>query len=151
MDVISIGLVANVCCLSAWTSPTFRSTTLHQTSIDQETEMAGGAVIAAAAAAHARRIQTIIDAFRLEGATAPERARAAEELGLERNNELEELIEQGVLVPVPSTGTLYLSESAYIARRTSRESLSRRTLLIVIGLVVIALVAVAVIASSARN
>jgi hypothetical protein len=113
--------------------------------------MAGGAVIAAAAAAHAKRLQTIIDAFRLEGATAPDRALAVEALGLERNAALAELIEEGVLLPAPKAGTWYLSESAYIARRDSRGARGLRMRLFVAALAAIAVVAAALILYSSRN
>jgi hypothetical protein len=42
--------------------------------------MAGGAVVAAAAAAHAKRIQNVVDAFRLAEATSPDRSRALTEV-----------------------------------------------------------------------
>ena len=100
--------------------------------------MAGGAVVAAAAAAHAKRLQAIVDAFRLAGATAPARAQTLEELGIGRSTEVEELITQRVLVPVQSSGAWYLSESAYIARRDARASRAVRILEFVVALAVIA-------------
>jgi hypothetical protein len=96
--------------------------------------MAGGAVVAAAAAAHAKRVQTILDAFRVAGATAPERAQPLEQLGLERNTELEELIRHQVLVAASRADEWYLSESAYIARRDSATQSARRILAFVLAL-----------------
>jgi len=101
--------------------------------------MAGGAVVAAAAAARAKRVQTILDAFRIAGATAPERARSLEQLGLERNAELNELIEHQVLLPAPRESGWYLSESAYIARRDfTATQATRRIVAIALALAVIA-------------
>ena len=110
--------------------------------------MAGGAVVAAAAAAHAKRLEAIVDAFRLAGATAAARARPLEELGIEPSTEVEELITRRVLVPVEGSGAWYLSESAYIARRDARSSRVVRILAFVIALA--AIVAGAAIAFNTR-
>ena len=99
--------------------------------------MAGGAVVAAAAAAHAQRIQEIVDAFRLAGATDPTRARSLEELGLAQTGALEELRRQGVVVPLSTSGPWYLSESAYIARRDARPSRAVRIAILAIAIAVI--------------
>ena len=103
--------------------------------------MAGGAAVAAAAAAHRKRVQTILDAFRLADATAPDRARSLEQLGLERNDEVEEFIEQQVVVSVPRGGGWYLNESAYIAQRDAGNPQLRRVLLVVAAAIAAAIVA----------
>ena len=99
--------------------------------------MAGGAVVAAAAAAHARRLQNILDSFRLAGATAPERARTLDQLGVGRDRELEELIDANVIVAAPSGAGWYLSESAYVARRDSGTGRLRQRLVFVAVLAVV--------------
>jgi hypothetical protein len=107
--------------------------------------MAGGAVAAAAAAAHTKRVQMILDAFRVAGATAPERARPLEQLGLERSSELEDLIKHQVLVATSHGGAWYLSESAYIARRDSDASQTRRIVAFALAVALVgAMLAIAV-------
>lgn len=86
--------------------------------------MGEGAVIAAAAAAKQRRLQGIVDAFRLGDATSPDRARPFESLGIARLDEAEELLSQGVLLPGPREGTYYLSEAGYIVKRDRRSTKS---------------------------
>ena len=103
--------------------------------------MAGGAVVAAAAAAHAKRIQNVVDAFRLAEATSPDRARALTELSIAPDAALAELTQAAVLLPGRRAGTWYLSEAAYIARREARDRAATRSVLIVA--VVGALVALA--------
>jgi hypothetical protein len=102
--------------------------------------MTGGAVVAAAAAARARRLQSILDSFRLAGATSPERARTLDQLGVGRDGQLEDLIEASVIVAAPSGGGWYLSESAYVARRDSATGRLRRRLVFVAILAVLAAV-----------
>ena len=79
--------------------------------------MGGGAVIMLAVAARRRRMNVILDAFRLAGATAAERAQALDLMGLSTSRELDELSDSGILLPGSRVGTWYLSEAAYIARR----------------------------------
>ena len=81
--------------------------------------------MAAAAAAHMRRLQKIVDAFRLADATAPDRARVLAELSLDPNQrEMKELIRDGVVRNGFSANHWFLSEEGYIARRRIQ---SRRT------------------------
>lgn len=94
----------------------------------------GGAVVAIAAAAHARRIREVTDAFRLAGATAPERARPLDALGVTQASAVDELARAGVLVPGPGPDTWYLSEAAVIARRDRR--VPRRVLVVLVLLLV---------------
>jgi hypothetical protein len=93
--------------------------------------MAGGAVVAAAAAAHAKRIQNVVDAFRLADATSPDRARALTELSIVPDAALAELTGNAVLLPGRRAGTWYLSEAAYIARREARARAANRSAVIV--------------------
>ncbi|MDF1505632.1 hypothetical protein [Roseisolibacter sp. H3M3-2] len=79
-----------------------------------------GAMVAIMAAARARRVQEVMDAFRLAGATAPERARTLTALGVVHDAELATLAEEGVVVQGPQPGTWYLSEPAVVARRDRR-------------------------------
>jgi hypothetical protein len=97
--------------------------------------MGGGAVVAAAAAAHRRRLNAILDAFRLADATAPERARTLDALGVSSSRELDALTQAGVLLAAPRAGAWYLNEKAYVAYRDERP---RRTLRI-IGVVILVL------------
>lgn len=82
----------------------------------------GGAVTAAIIAAKQRRIQEVVDAFRLGEATAPDRARLPEELGVAYYDEANELVAERVLLPGHREGTYYLSEAGYISRRDSRKN-----------------------------
>jgi hypothetical protein len=82
--------------------------------------MGGGAVVAAAAAARQRRMREILDGFRIGGATAPERARRVDELGLTDSRELAEFVESGVLIRGPRNDTWYLDEVAYVAHRDAK-------------------------------
>ena len=101
--------------------------------------MAGGAVVAAAAAAHAKRIQNVVDAFRLADATAPERARSLADVSVVPDAALEELTRAAVLLPGKRAGTWYLSEAAYIARREARDRAASRSVLAVaiVGAVIV--------------
>jgi hypothetical protein len=84
--------------------------------------MGGGAAAAAIIAAKQQRVQSVIDAFRLGEATAPDRARRIEDLGVAYYDEANDLISEHVLLPGPREGTYYLSEAGYIARREGRNS-----------------------------
>ena len=83
----------------------------------------GGAAVAAIAAARQRRIQEIVDAFRLADATAPDRARSLETLALSETGELKSLIVDGILMPGHREGTYYLSEVGYIYQRDDKRAL----------------------------
>jgi hypothetical protein len=76
-----------------------------------------GAVVAAAVAARQRRIQEIVDAFRLTDATGSGRSCTLESLGLSDSAEVHSLIVNGVLMPGTTEGTYYLSEVGYLAQR----------------------------------
>ena len=106
----------------------------------------GGALVAIMAAAHAQRVQAVTDAFRLAGATAPERARTLAALGIAQSSEVAELARVGVLVPGPGRDSWYLSEAAVVARRRAGTRLGSRSLvLIILLLVVVGAVAVGVL------
>ena len=96
---------------------------------------AGGAAGAIIAAKN-RRMQEAVDAFRLGDATAPDRARRMEDLGVFANDETRELIVEGVLVPGPREGTYYLSEAGYIYRRQDRKGMRAIAIVSVIALVI---------------
>ena len=107
----------------------------------------GGAAVAAIAAARQRRIQQTIDSFRLGDATAPERARRLEDLGVLDDGETRELVVDGVLLPGPREGTFYLSEASYIYQRDGRRRNVKILLVVLlvllgIGAVILPLVAV---------
>jgi hypothetical protein len=93
---------------------------------------AAGAIIAA----RERRIRNIVDAFRLGDATAPDRARRLEDLGIVADNEARDLIVEAVLVPGPREGTYYLSEAGMIYRRDERKGLKA---IIAVAVVILAL------------
>jgi hypothetical protein len=102
--------------------------------------MGAGAAAGAIIAAKQRRIQEAVDAFRLGDATAPDRARRLEDLGVIAGDETRDLIVEGVLVPGPAEGTYYLSEAGYIYRRNDRKG-TRAVAIIAAMLVVIGLLA----------
>lgn len=103
----------------------------------------GGAAAAAIMAAKQRRIQEAVDAFRLGDATAANRARRFEDLGVIPNDETRELIIEGVLLPGATEGTYYLSEAGYIYRREDRKGMRAvaivAVILVVIGMLVFGL------------
>ena len=86
----------------------------------------GGATVAAIAAVRKRRRREILDAFRLADATAPERARTIESLGLAGNRELDHFIEERLIVPGSRAGSMYLDESAWVAHRDASSSRQMR-------------------------
>src|SRR6478672_4948067 len=97
----------------------------------------GGAVAAAVAAAHQRRIHDILDAYRTAPATSVERARSPEDLQLvSHQHELDELVKADVLVPGSQPGTYYLDERSYISYRKQREKRSAVAVLIIVLLMV---------------
>jgi hypothetical protein len=102
--------------------------------------MGGGAVIAAAASARRRRFRQVLDAFRLAGATAPERAQRSEQLLQHRPGEFDELARAGVLVGSERDDTWYLDETRYIAwREAGRARRARMALILVfVGLALLA-------------
>ena len=100
--------------------------------------MSGGAVVAAAAAARRRRMQRVLDAFRIADATAPERARSLESLGLSEAREVAELIESGI-VARGGRDLWYLNEGAYIAHRDARRVRVSRVMVVVLACAVFVL------------
>lgn len=96
--------------------------------------MGAGAVVAAAAAARAKRVQHIIDAFRLADATAPSRASSLTEVNAEHNAEFDALVGEGVVVAGQRAGTWYLSEAGYVRYRETRSRVSRRAVAMVLAL-----------------
>ena len=77
------------------------------------------AIMAAASSARAR--QRVLDAFRIAGATAPERARPLDALGLKLDATLEACIRADVVRRGKRDGELWLDEAAYVARRDGNE------------------------------
>jgi hypothetical protein len=104
--------------------------------------MAGGAVVAAAAAAKRKHREHIVDGFRLADATAPDRSRSLQEIGLTQDGELDELIRAGVICAGHQRSTWYLNEAAFIALRDSRPRRARRIVLAVVLALLAILVAV---------
>jgi hypothetical protein len=97
---------------------------------------AGGGATGAIIAARQLRIQKVVDAFRLADATAPDRARRLEDLGLVPGGEARDLIVEAVLLPGPREGTYYLSEAGMIYRRDERKGIK---VIIIVALVVLAI------------
>jgi hypothetical protein len=101
----------------------------------------GAGAAAAVIAARQRRIQEIIDAFRLADATAPDRAKSLDTLALTPHGELQSLIADGVLMPGTREGTYYLSEIGYIYRREDKRGLKAvlivMAVLLLIGAIII--------------
>ena len=97
----------------------------------------GGALVAIMAAAHAQRLQAVTDAFRLAGATAPERARTLAALGIAQSSEVAELARVGVLVPGPGRDSWYLSEAAVVARRAAGARTGPRALVLILLLLAV--------------
>ena len=104
--------------------------------------MGAGAWIAIAAAARARRIAQVLDAFRVAGATAAERARPLEPLGLESDPELTTLARAGVLVHDTAMGGWWLDESAWIRHRDQRPP--RKAVKLLLGFIAFMLALVAI-------
>lgn len=92
----------------------------------------GGAVIGAMATARARRVRDVMDAFRLADATAPDRARSLDEIGIAAPAEVAMLSEAGIVLQDPRTGGWWLSERAYLAHRDQQPKKAVRTLLVFI-------------------
>jgi hypothetical protein len=83
--------------------------------------MGAGAIAAAAAAGAAQReVERTLECFRVADATAPDRARSLDQLGLVGSRGVDRLFAAGVILPGPTTGTVYLSEVAYAAFRRRR-------------------------------
>ena len=98
--------------------------------------MAGGGAVVAIVAARQRRIQEIIDAFRLADATAADRAKGLETIGLMHSSELQNLIVEGVLMQGAHEGTYYLSEASVIYRRDDRRGIKAVAIVMIVILVI---------------
>lgn len=95
------------------------------------------AILAAnAAAAAARAERAHLDAFRVAGATAPERALLPEQLGLARDDAFARLASRAFLKETVG-GACYLDEAAVIAHR-DRPARPQRALLVVLVLLLVA-------------
>lgn len=94
----------------------------------------GGAVVAAMAAARAQRVRDVMDAFRLADATAPDRARSLDEIGIAAPGEVAMLSEAGIVLQDPRTGGWWLSERAYIAHRDRQPKKAVRVLLVFVSI-----------------
>lgn len=111
--------------------------------------MTHGAMVAihAAQAAAAQARARVIDAFRVQGATAPERARPLAELGIaETDSALKPLLEHGLVRAVDARGRaiiqgstvgrasgFYLDEAAVIAQRDRKRTTGRRAVWLLIA------------------
>lgn len=112
-----------------------------------------GAMIAIHAAAAAKRRTNVLDAFRVHGATAPDRARPLSELGISSEEPaLAEMMSTGVIRAVDGRGRpavlgdpmsrvegFYLDEATFVASRDGR-TMSRsdiRAILVIVALVLL--------------
>ena len=86
---------------------------------------------ASAAAAAARAERRHVDALRVAGATAPERAVELERIGLTRDEAFKRLTARGVLREA-ARGGIYLDEAAVIAHRDRPSGSPRVALAVVI-------------------
>lgn len=102
-------------------------------------------------AAHARRVQEITDAFRVAGATAPDRAQSLAALGIEHIADAEQLAQAGVLVPGRASGTWYLDETAVVARRRAGSRTPRWVLVLLLVLAVLGAIAAGVLVASRQQ
>jgi hypothetical protein len=89
-------------------------------------------VVAMAAAQAQAAERRLIDAFRVAGATAPDRARAPEELRVVPDAAFGHLVEAGLLRE-RARGAFYLDEAAVIARRDHRPKRVRPALVLTIA------------------
>lgn len=106
---------------------------------------AAGSLVAIIAAQRAQRLREVTDAFRLAGATAPERARPLAALGLGHADGFEALARDGVLLPGPDGDTWYLSEAAAIARRDATRIARGGVAVAITGLLLVMLGAIVVL------
>jgi hypothetical protein len=113
--------------------------------------MNGGAYVAIAASVRARLTQKVIDAFRLADATAPDRARSFEELGVDpRQSIVDDLVRRSVLAHGRRQGTFYVDERGYIAHRDEHRRRSRLAILLVLAIALAVMGAGLLTALSAR-
>jgi hypothetical protein len=102
-------------------------------------------------AAHAQRVQAVMDAFRLAGATDPDRARTLAALAVRHAAEAEELARGGVLLPGPGRDTWYLSEAAVVARRGPDARPARSVVIVIMLLVALGALAVGVLLANRHS
>ena len=95
-------------------------------------------IIAAQAAQQRKEERTLLDVFRLAGATAPERAQSLDRLGLTWSDALGRLEEAGV-VRAAGRGRYYLDEAAVVARREARSTPKAAPMLLLVLAVLLAL------------
>lgn len=109
--------------------------------------MGGGAAVAAIAAARARQVREVLDAYRLAGATAREHAKAPGALGVgDHDRIINELVSAGVLVDTAG-GALFLSERGYIDYR-DRSNTRRKTAVVLVLLLAAILLGLGVFMST---
>lgn len=99
---------------------------------------------ASAAAAAARAERRHLDALRVAGATAPNRAVQLEPLGLVRDEAFKRLTARGVLREA-ARGGIYLDEAAVIAHRDRRPAPSRGLLAVLVVLLAVGAVLLGVL------
>jgi hypothetical protein len=99
--------------------------------------MSNGGFVAIIAAAHAKAIQRVVDAFRLAGATAADRARSLTDLSLAEDAAVAELRKAGVIKPGAARDSWYLDEAAYIVRRDAGPKKAVIVVLVLISLLLL--------------
>ena len=99
--------------------------------------MGEDAIVAAAAAAHRKRLETVLDSYRLAGATSLDRAQSLSAMGLEPSEWVVELRESGVLKRGPKPESWFLDELASVVRRDATSDRGRFILRVVVGVLVI--------------
>ena len=104
--------------------------------------MAPGSIVPIIIAAHAAAVRRVLEAFRVAGATAPDRARPPDALGIKRDGTFAELEKAGVLRAGHAPGTYYLDEVAHAARYSMRTRRKKIVLLILLLLVLVGLAAI---------
>ena len=114
---------------------------------------------AARAAAERKAMARVLDAFRVRGATAPERARPLAELGLSDGDRvLGQLVRAGVVRGVDARGRVtvlgddlarpvahYLDEPAFVAHRDAKTSADSRTAVLIVVAFLLLLLGVALV------
>jgi hypothetical protein len=102
--------------------------------------MAPGSIIPIIVAAHAAKVRRLLEAFRVAGATAPERARTLDALGVVPDGTLADFKEAGIIRPGPGAGTWYLDEGAHAARTASHTRGTKVVLLVLLAILIVGLV-----------
>jgi len=110
----------------------------------------GSGVVIAAAAARRKRLEGVLDRFRVAGATAPDRARSLADMGIAADGEVTTLMRDGVIRAGTERSTWYLNEGAYIAFRDSRDSRPLRIVLAIVVAVLAIVVAAVLVYRSNR-